>query len=119
MGILRHHHQANFTIIPNALVRDQALSCRDIGLLCKLLSLPDGWSFSVRGVCALCPHEGRDAITKSLRELESARYLRREGQSRRVRGTFAGADWIISDVPLPPMSEKPMTDLPSSVNPPQ
>ena len=119
MAILRHERRNNFTIIPNEIFKS-GLSLKACGLLCLLLSLPDGWNFSTAGICAICPADGRDSVRKGIADLEKARYLVRT-QRRTASGKADGFDWIVGDEPLTdkPLSGKPTTEIPESGNPPQ
>lgn len=117
MAIIRHHHDKEFTIVPNSIFNDKNLNLRDIGLLCYLLHLPDGWDFSIKGLTAVIPNDGRDGIAASLRRIESAGYLHRE-QERQKNGTLGDFVWIISDVPLP-KTDYPYTAEPNTANPSQ
>lgn len=114
MAILRHERRNNFTIVPNEIFKS-GLSLKACGLLCLLLSLPDGWSFSTAGICAICPADGRDSVRKGIADLERARYLVRT-QRRTSSGKADGFDWIVGDEPL---SGKPLSEKPESGNPPQ
>lgn len=98
MPVLRHQFKCNFTIIPNDLLRDAGLSLRDVGLLCLILSLPESWEFSIRGLVSIMSHDGRDAVAKSLNAIEKAGYLRRE----KVHDKSGKIQWIwwVSDMPL-------------------
>lgn len=117
MAILRHHHTRDFTIVPNSLIQNENLSLRDIGLLIYMLSLPDDWEFSIRGLDAIFENDGRDAISVSLKRIEAAGYLTRE--TERKGGKFGSVVWTVSDVPIPPCTEKPDTVKPNTVNPSQ
>jgi hypothetical protein len=66
----------DFTIVGNAVLRDQRLSFKARGLLCLLLSLPDDWKINTAWLAAMAP-DGRDAIQSGLRELEATGYVRR------------------------------------------
>ena len=125
MAILRHRQTSDFTIIPNAIFKEAGLSLKGIGLLCLLLSLPDGWSFSIAGLKSICSMDGRDSISSAVVELERARYLIRE-QKRRSSGLIGGVEWIVSDAPLSPspapetgkpMPENPQSERPTPENP--
>lgn len=122
MPILRHEHTSNFTIVPNGLLRDPGLSLRDVGLLCVMLSLPDEWEFSIKGLESIFSHDGREAVCTSLNRIESAGYLRRDRQ-RDKTGKIGPVIWSVSDVPGPctaqPDAVQPDTVLPDTVNPPQ
>ena len=128
MGVIRVEHNANYTTMSNYHLRDERLSLRAIGLMSKMLSLPEDWDYTVKGLAAIVK-EGRDAVRKALMELEAAGYLVRE-QGRSAGGNFAANDYTLYEEPqASPLTEKPSTvkpttvkpsaDLPTSVNPPQ
>jgi hypothetical protein len=64
----------DFTVIPNRIIRDDALSYRARGLLVYLLSQSPDWEVS-SGRLAIESGEGRDAIRTALRELVNVGYL--------------------------------------------
>lgn len=123
MGVIRIEHNSNYTTMANYHLRDPRLSLRAMGLMSKMLSLPDDWDYSVKGLTSIVK-EGRDAVRKALMELEAAGYLVRE-QGRSSGGNFAGYDYtLFEEARISPLTEKPTTvkpstDLPTSVNPPQ
>lgn len=122
MGVIRVEHNDNYTTMSNRHLRDERLSLRAIGLMSKMLSLPEDWDYTVKGLCAIVK-EGREAVRKALMELEAAGYLVRE-QGRSSGGNFAGNDYTLyeepredlSPLPKKPTTVKPTTDLPTSVN---
>jgi hypothetical protein len=86
----------DFTVIPNRVLRDDALSYRARGLLAYLLSQPPGWQIS-SGRLAIKTGEGRDAVRTALRELMCCGYLdlkRRQGD----RGLWE-AEYTVTDTP--------------------
>lgn len=120
MAILRKEKKGDFTVIDNAIFRNKGLSLKAKGMLCLMLSLPDGWEFSVAGLAG-CSTDGKSAVTSALNELEAAGYFRRE--QARNKGNFGGAVYVISEVPFSekpmtenPISEKPMTENPAQLN---
>lgn len=118
MGVIRVEHNDNYTTMANYHLRDPRLSLRAMGLMSKMLSLPDDWDYSVAGLTKIVK-EGRDAVRKALQELEAAGYLIRE-QSRQG-GSFAGCDYTLFEQPqnrsCSPSSENPTTVKPTTVNP--
>ncbi len=96
MGVIRVERNKNFTHMANYHLRDKTLSLRAVGLMSKMLSLPDTWAYSVAGLAGICK-EGREAVRKVLQELETAGYLTRE-QSREG-GHFAGYDYTLHEEP--------------------
>jgi len=125
MGVIRVEHNSNYTTMSNRHLRDERLSLRAIGLMSKMLSLPEDWDYTVKGLCAIVK-EGREAVRKALMELEAAGYLVRE-QGRSSGGNFAGNDYtlyegprdIVSPLPKKPTTVKPTSVSPTTVNPPQ
>lgn len=94
MSVLRKEKKGNFTVIDNAIFKDYSLSLKATGLLCKMLSLPDNWEYSVKGLSKIT-NDGISSITSGLKELTKAGYFRRE--QRFKDGKFAGYDYIISE----------------------
>lgn len=95
MPILRNKTQNNFTMINNDILRNRELSLKDRGLLCTLISLPDSWAFSIRGLAATIP-DGKDSIGTSLIKLEKLGYLKRYNE-RDVLGRFQTIIEILPD----------------------
>lgn len=79
--------ERDFTIIPNAVLRDELLSYRARGLLVYLLSQPPDWQVSSARL-SLESGEGRDAIRRALRELIDVGYL------NLTREQDAGGRWL-------------------------
>lgn len=65
----------NYTVHTNHSIRDNRLTLRAKGLHILMLSLPDDWEFSVKGLASICK-EGTAMIRSALKELEAAGYLR-------------------------------------------
>ena len=117
MGVIRVEHNANYTTMSNFHLRDSRLSLRAMGLMSKMLSLPDDWDYTVAGLASICK-EGRDAVRKALMELEGAGYLVRE-QGRGGSGTFASNDYTLFEESRSPLTENPSTENPTTENPTQ
>lgn len=115
MGVIRVEHNANYTTMSNYHLRDARLSLRAMGLMSKMLSLPDDWDYTVAGLASICK-EGRDAVRKALMELEAAGYLIRE-QGRGGSGTFGANDYTLFEESKTPLTENPSTDSPSTDSP--
>lgn len=107
MAILKNKTQKNFTIISNSILRDKELSMRDRGVLCTICGLPDGWDFSVAGLCSLVP-DGKDAISASISRLEETGYMTRD-KTRGARGRFTTEIEVFTE-------RRAVSDLPSRKN---
>ena len=71
---LKVHSKGGFTTIYNLTIRDNNLSNKSLGLLVKLLSLPENWNFSFNGIVAICK-DGKSAVSTEMEELKAAGYL--------------------------------------------
>lgn len=77
MSTIRVARRARYTTVAKGAVNDQSLSFRARGLLVWLLDKPDDWRVDSTTI-ARHGTEGREAVRTALRELEQARYLRRQ-----------------------------------------
>ena len=79
MKNFRKHKQRSrgFTTIPNDIFKDKRLSLKGKGLLCQLLSLPDDWTYSEKGLTQIMK-DGSTSLRSAIEELESCFYLHRE-----------------------------------------
>ena len=73
--VYRSEKKKNFTIIDNRILRSPNLSLKAIGLLCKILSLPYDWKYSVPGLAAIC-QESQTAVKSALAELKEWGYVK-------------------------------------------
>lgn len=97
-----------YSVIPNEVFSDSRLDYRSRGLLCTLVSLPDGWDFSIPGLVELVKPEdgeykgeGKDAIRLIIQRLETLGYLERI-PIRKENGAFLGYDYKINIPPILP-----------------
>lgn len=111
MAVLRKEKKSNFTVIDNAIFKDYSLSMKATGLLCKMLSLPDNWDYSIAGLTALV-NDGESAVRSTLKELEQAGYFRRE--KVRKNGKIVKIEYVISEYKN---CEKPLVENPQLENP--
>ena len=95
MSILKNKTQGNFTKISNNILKDKKLSMKDRGVLCTLISLPDGWDFSINGLSAIVP-DGTSSIRASIENLEKLGYLVRT-KTRDSQGHFTSTIEIFTE----------------------
>lgn len=103
MSIVRVHKTGNFTVMSNYHFKEKKMSLKAKGLLSLMLSLPDDWNYSIRGLVTLSK-DGKDSVMSALSELESFGYLSRE-KVVNDKGQFAGVEYNIYEQPQP---EKPI-----------
>ena len=108
MGVIRVEHNDNYTVMSNEHLRDPRLSLRAMGLMSRMLSDSDSYQHSIAGLAAVCK-EGRDAVRKTLQELESAGYLVRE--QTRQGGSFSACDYTLYEHSRKPYLGDPSTPL--------
>lgn len=116
MAVCRVEKNENYTVMSNYHLSDSRLSLKAVGLLSKMLSLPEDWDYTIRGLTHIC-REGRDAIQGAIVELEEAGYIQRQ-QRHDENGKFAGNEYVIHEAPLTdyPLTVKPLTGNPPELN---
>lgn len=119
MAVFRINKTADYTVISNSHFKEREMSLKAKGLLSLMLSLPDTWDYSIRGLAVLSK-DGKDSVMNALEELEQFGYLRRTKVVDSA-GRFAGFNYDIYEKPQPenPCPENPDTDKPNTENPPQ
>lgn len=108
MPVIRVNKTKDYTVMANYHFRDKNLSLKAKGLLSMMLSLPDGWGYSVDGLTKLSA-DGRDSVMATLKELEKFHYLKRS----RVRDEAGKLGESIYDIYEHPLTEKPKLENPT------
>jgi len=97
-------------------LKDSSLTLKSKGLLSMMLSLPDEWNYTTRGLAAICK-EGVDSIGTALKELERAGYIQRH-RLRDEKGKITDTEYVIFERPqIQPHTEQPKTALPHTEKP--
>ena len=133
MKYYRTEKTGDFTMISNSFIRDKQLSFKAKGVMILILSLPDSWNLSVKGLTAFAK-EGRDTVIAAIHELEAAGYIERR-EVRDKKGRFRTVGYTVYEngrkptipdhkedaVPPsgrdPPDTDFPESDFPESVFP--
>lgn len=111
MSVFRIERNKNYTVMSNYHLRDTAISLKSKGLLSMMLSLPDEWNYTTRGLAKICK-EGVDAIGGALRELENAGYLVRR-VVRNEHGRISDMEYTIYEQPHPRHPDPSRSDTPA------
>ena len=112
MAVFRIERTRDYTVMSNHHLRNANLSLKAKGLLSMMLSLPEDWNYTTRGLAKICK-EGVDAIGAALRELETAGYIVRH-KLRDRQGRISDTEYVIYEQP---QLRKPDTDSPDTENP--
>ena len=95
MAVFRVEKTKNYTVMANHHLRDKSLSLKAKGLLSLMLSLPEDWDYTTKGLAQIC-RDGVDSIRSAVQELEQRGYVVRN----RVRnGQLGEMEYTIFEQP--------------------
>lgn len=115
MAVFRVEKNRGYTVMSNHHLRNPDLSLKAKGLLSQMLSLPENWDYTLKGLSSI-NKECIDAIRTAVWELEKAGYITRR-QERDDKGKMTAIEYTIYEQPQPPLLENPMSDNPTTENP--
>ena len=124
MAVFRVEKTKDFTVMSNHHLRNVSLSLKAKGLLSLMLSLPDNWDYTTKGLAHICK-DGVDSISSAIKELEKQGYLTRH-RLRDAHGRLGDIEYVIHEKPvlpnghdtvLPPKRENPRQVNPRQVKP--
>ena len=92
MAVIRTIKNDNYTTMSNYHLKDKELSLKAKGLLSMMLSLPDEWHYSVKGLKGICK-ESVNTINGILNELEEKNYLVR--RRKYLNGKISEWEYVI------------------------
>ena len=115
MAVFRIEKTRDYTVMSNHHLRNTNLSLKAKGLLSLMLSLPEEWDYTTKGLARICK-DGVDSICAGVRELEEQGYVIRE-RVRNPNGQLGSIEYTILEQPRPPEREKPERENPVLDNP--
>ena len=121
MAVFRIEKTRDYTVMSNHHLRDMSLSLKAKGLLSLMLSLPENWDYTMKGLARICK-DGIDSISGGIRELETHGYLVR-ARVRNENGQLGSIEYTILERPKEPaqtpapIQEKPIRENPIQVKP--
>lgn len=120
MAVFRIEKTRDYTVMANHHLKNRTLTLKAKGLLSVMLSLPEEWNYTTRGLAAIC-REGVDSIGAALRELEDAGYILRN-RLRDAKGRISDTEYVIYEQPqdqdtVLPYTENPYLDKPDMGEP--
>ena len=117
MAVFRIEKTRDYTVMSNHHLRNTNLSLKAKGLLSLMLSLPENWDYTTKGLAHICK-DGVDSICAGVRELEEQGYVIRE-RVRNPNGQLGAIEYTILEQPRPPepKQEKPERENLVQANP--
>ena len=115
MAVFRIEKTRDYTVMANHHLRNTELSLKAKGLLSLMLSLPEEWDYTTKGLAHICK-DGVDSICAGVRELEDHGYVVRE-RIRNSNGQLGAIEYTILEQPQEPKREKPERENPVQANP--
>ena len=115
MAVFRIEKTRDYTVMSNHHLRNTNLSLKAKGLLSLMLSLPENWDYTTKGLARIYK-DGVDSICAGVRELEEQGYVIRE-RVRNPNGQLGAIEYTILEQPRPPEREKPERENPVLDNP--
>lgn len=117
MAVFRIDKTRDYTVMSNHHLRNKSLSLKAKGLLSLMLSLPDNWDYTTKGLACICK-DGIDSISSAIKELESAGYVIRR-RLRNAQGRLTEIEYIIMEQPQVPVvsDDSPIPEKPKQENP--
>ena len=112
MAVFRIEKTQNYTVMSNHHLRNMDLSLKSKGLLSMMLSLPEDWNYTTRGLAKICK-EGTDSISSALKELERAGYIVRN-RLRDRKGKIVDVEYVIYETPRLPEPDVPDEGTPDA-----
>lgn len=112
MAVFRIEKTRDYTVMSNHHLRNKQLSLKAKGLLSLMLSLPDEWDYTTKGLARICK-ESVDCVCGGVSELEEQGYLIRE-RIRKSNGQLGSVEYTILEQPR---QQEPKQEKPVQVNP--
>ncbi|MBC8586660.1 helix-turn-helix domain-containing protein [Paratissierella segnis] len=122
MAVFRVEKTRDYTVMSNHHLRNTELSLKAKGLLSLMLSLPENWDYTTKGLSRICK-DGIDSINSGVKELEANGYVIRR-RLRNEKGQLTTTEYTIFEQPqpldtndIPPKGENPILDNPTQEKP--
>ena len=116
MPVFRVSKNRDFTVIANSVFKDRRLSAKAKGILVEMLSLPENWDYTLKGLTTLFS-DGIDSIRQGIKELEEKNgYIVRE-RKRDARGRLGGMEYVIYETPEKAVENSVENTTPESTEP--
>lgn len=98
MPIIRRQKPKGYTVMSNYIFTKDKLSLKAIGLFCYMVSRPEGWNFSERGLAGQLK-DGKASIASALKELKEKKYIKMEPYQKDKLGRMIGSAYYLYQIP--------------------
>ena len=117
MAVFRIEKTRDYTVMANHHLRNTELSLKAKGLLSLMLSLPEDWDYTTKGLARICK-DGVDSISATIKELEDTGYIIRQ-RIRNSKGQLTTIEYTIQEHPPHPQPapQNPELENPELENP--
>ena len=107
----------NYTTLSNEFFRNEKLSLKAKGLLALVLTLPQDWNFTIKGICSIIK-ESTTCVYNTIKELKQFGYCT-IGRIRDEKGKIIGTDYTFFESPdlAAHNAKKPHMENPHMDNP--
>lgn len=119
---IRSVHTEGYGQLDMRTIKDTRLTNAELGLLLRLISLPENWQFSAKGMKAAYPKNGVTSVNTSIKGLREKGYVINVGQIKNDRGKYGETHMVVYELSQKPDAENeesvnPCTENPSAENP--
>ena len=115
MAVFRVDKSRDYTVLSNHIFKDRTLSAKAKGLLAEMLSLPESWDYTLKGLTYLFS-DGLDSVRQGIKELEEHGYVVRE-RKRDEKGRLGEMEYVIYETPRKAVSSENTDDTPVCASP--
>ena len=102
MAVFRIEKTRDYTVMSNHHLRNAGLSLKSKGLLSMMLSLPEDWNYTTRGLAKICKERAGYIVRNRLRD---------------NKGKIVDVEYVIYETPHPPDTGQPCEDEPDTACP--
>ena len=96
--VFRVQKNANYTTMSNYHLKDRELSLKAKGLMSVILSLPEDWDYSLKGLSYIT-NDGLASVRSGIQELEKRGYITRGEQTRDENGRMSASEYFVYENP--------------------
>ena len=113
---IRSEHEQGFGRLDMKTIKDPRLTYAEVGLLFRLINLPEDWKYTEAGMGVAYPADGITALHSCMRRLVAAGYVQIM-RERDYKGRYTQTHLIIHEQSRFPCKGNPYVENPCMENP--